>query len=101
MSLHGRSHWWALAVAVALAGCADFEPEKLRCEEAMAKIMACCPGLPRSPMVCEYQTVTTGYFPSFRFPNVECLIDPSCAELAARGVCTWALDPAAAPAVCP
>jgi hypothetical protein len=52
-------------------------------------------------MVCEYQTVTTGYFPSFRFPNVECLIDPSCAELAARGVCTWALDPAAAPAVCP
>ena len=96
------SHGVVLAGAVALAGCADFEEEKLRCEEAMANVLACCPGVTTSPVVCEYTTNGNGFpLTTYHFPNVECLIGLSCADLAARGACTWAADPAHAPAVCP
>jgi len=99
MALPGRLPWLVLAGLLALAGCDSIDGLKLRCEEAMAELLACCPGLPRSPVVCEYRESPTLPFTAL-FPNVDCLVGQSCGELAARSVCTWALDPGAS-AVCP
>lgn len=102
MMLPRRSLGVLLAGAVALSGCADFPREELRCEEAVANLLGCCPGVATSPVACEY-TSNGSSFPLtlYAFPQVECLIGLGCGDLIARGACAWALDPVHAPAVCP
>jgi hypothetical protein len=101
MTLPRRALTLVAACTVALAGCADFPEEKLRCEEAVANLLHCCPTVTTSPVACEYTNNGWGFpLTLYYFPKVECLIGLSCADLTARGACTWAADPAHAPAVC-
>jgi hypothetical protein len=93
----GRTLRLVVVGALALAGCDSIDQGKLQCEEAMAGVLACCPGLAQSPVVCEYVQTTPV---TWLFPNVDCLVGLSCAELTARGVCAWAQAPGAS-AVCP
>jgi hypothetical protein len=98
----GDRRWRAALVAaslVAASGCDSISREELRCEEAISKVMSCCPGLPASPVVCEYRQSTISPF-VFTFPAVDCLVGLSCAELQARGTCTWAASPSGGEA-CP
>ncbi len=102
MSLRQVALGMLVAGSAALSGCYDFEEEKLRCEEAMARVLACCPAVTASPMACEYTNNGNGFpLTVYYFPKVECLIGLDCAELADRGACAWAADPAHAPAACP
>jgi hypothetical protein len=99
---HGRRLAPSLASALlflAAAGCDSISREELRCEEAVSKIMACCAGLAQSPVVCEYRQSTLS--PQlWTFPQVDCLVGLSCAELQARGTCAWAAAPGSG-AACP
>lgn len=90
----GRHAFLAVVGALA-AGCESISRDSLRCEEAVAHVMECCPGLSRPPVEC----VGSGSLPFVNFPNVECLIDSSCADMQARGVCAWASAPSGK--VCP
>lgn len=102
MTLQRRFLGVVLAGVVALSGCADIHPEELRCEEAMATLLACCPAVTTSPVACEYASNGNAFpLTIYSFPQVECLIGLGCGDLVARGACTWALDPVHAPAVCP
>jgi hypothetical protein len=101
MPLHGRTLGVLLASSVALSGCADFKPEELRCEAAMANVLACCPGV-TNRVACEYTHDGNGFpLTTFSFPKVECLTELGCAELVATGACAWIADPAHATAPCP
>ena len=83
------------AIACLAAGCESIGRDELRCEEAVANIMDCCPGLAGPPVAC----VGTGTLPFVQFPDVACLLDRSCGELQAGGVCAWASAPAGR--ICP
>jgi hypothetical protein len=80
---------------LAAAGCSSITRDELRCEEAMSHLAGCCPGLAASPVAC----VGTGSFPFTAFPDVECLLDLSCEDMEAQGVCEWARTPAGK--ICP
>lgn len=82
---------WLLALA-ALAGCGAIDPDELRCEEAMKRVLDCCPGVTQSPVACEHrQSNLSPYI--WLFPRVDCLAGLSCAELQASGACAWAASP--------
>jgi hypothetical protein len=97
MANHARILRLVVVGTLALVGCESIDQGKLLCEEAMAGVLACCPGLTQSPVVCEYVQTTPV---TWLFLNVDCLVGLSCGELTARGVCAWAQAPGAS-AVCP
>jgi hypothetical protein len=80
----------ATAMALlSLAGCEPLDRDVFRCEEAMARVMTCCPGVSRSPVACEYvESPLSPYV--WTFPKVDCLVGRSCEDLRTRGACAWA-----------
>ena len=86
---------FAASFSFAAAGCSSITRDELRCEEAVAHILECCPAVASSPVEC----VGTGGLPFVSFPNVDCLVDPPCPDLQARGVCDWAQAPSGR--ICP
>jgi hypothetical protein len=78
-----------VVVVAALAGCDPLSREEFRCEEAMALVLDCCPGVTRSPVACLWtESPISPYV--HRFPAVDCIVGQSCAALRERGVCAWA-----------
>jgi hypothetical protein len=80
---------FAAAVLVALAACEPLDRDVFRCEEAIARILDCCPAVERSPVVCEYrQSALSPYV--YTLPDVDCLVGLDCTGIRARDACAWA-----------
>lgn len=88
----------ALVVIAALAGCDHLDYDELRCEEVVARILACCPSVTQSPVVCEWQQSAISPY-IYVIPQVDCLVGLDCPGLQAHGACAWAASPTTA--VCP
>ncbi|MFO0582305.1 MAG: hypothetical protein U0229_08540 [Anaeromyxobacter sp.] len=89
----------ALLALSLLAACEPLDRDVFRCEEAMARVLDCCPSVKSSPVACEYGASPLG--PHVRtFPKVDCLVGLSCAGLEERGACAWA-EAGGKDAVCP
>jgi len=72
------------AALAALPACEPLDPDVFRCEEAMARVLDCCPAVERSPVVCAYGPEQQP------LPPVDCLVGKSCAGLRELGACAWA-----------
>lgn len=78
-----------LLLVLVLAACEPLSREEFRCEEAMARVLHCCPAVERSPVACVYGE--SGLGPYVRtFPAVDCIVGKSCEALVEGGVCAWA-----------
>jgi hypothetical protein len=89
--------WLAFAAAlVAGARCEHISRDELRCEEAVAHVRGCCPGIDLGAVQCQLAGQGCG---GAAVPTWDCLIDLSCDQIQQRGVC--AATPSSAPQVCP
>jgi hypothetical protein len=75
----------------------DF-PDELACEEAVARLDACCSGFNPSLIRCEYQypdacdESDTTYYPAVTRAESECIRGLSCAEIVASQICARVLE---------
>lgn len=83
--------WLAALVAAALSACETLDRDTLRCEEAVALVLACCPEVTQSPVACVYVRSPTAPL-AWTFPKVDCLVGRSCQAIRDRGACAWAAD---------
>lgn len=74
----------------------QFRKEVLVCEEALARISACCPGVDGDAVVCDFRHESTGgcgegtrdnVDPALSVAESECVIQTSCEKLNSDGVC--------------
>lgn len=77
----------------------NFREEVLLCEEAVARLDTCCPDIDWSTVACNYRHTSTGGCtngtadfedPTFKLEESRCILDTSCSDIHARGVCTRA-----------
>lgn len=77
------------AVAIIL-GCTEggLREDAVLCEEAVARLGECCPGLDETRFSCRYKagTCSTSY-PDFTSNQGECIREMSCADVARDGFC--------------
>lgn len=77
------SLWLALAALVVL-GSGSFFEEGLKCEEAVKRLIDCCPGLRAHLFNCSTDCTS----PRFSIEASECILSLSCEDVRARGLCT-------------
>jgi hypothetical protein len=77
----------------------QFRPSVLHCEEALARLVRCCPGFDPSVVECEYffsrdegcgATTVQRVEPAFALDESQCILDTGCDDLVARQVCSRA-----------
>lgn len=83
-----------------LAGCAilvaggwagGMREDELLCEEAAARLVDCCPDFDPSALECVYSSgCGSTQYPAIPVAESECILERSCSELAARGICARA-----------
>lgn len=78
----------ALFVGQAHGGC--IERDELQCEEAVARIQQCCPGVVRRVNCESFETSCGPVNADIGVAAAHCIREASCAELVARSVCAWA-----------
>ena len=77
----------ALLVGIALS-CGEITEEELVCEEAVARLEACCPEIdPRRINCVHAQSCNAELVPVLTSRASECLSESSCDELKSRGSC--------------
>lgn len=65
---------------------------ELACEEAVSRLVACCPGFDDRGITCVFRASGDGcdsetHYPAISEPQSECIRATSCADLVAHGVC--------------
>jgi hypothetical protein len=74
----------------------NFREDVIECEDALDRLIACCPGFDASPVLCnDYYHHTSGcgssttesVAPALSQDESACIRDRSCEELVADGVC--------------
>lgn len=78
-------HLIALTVGLSL-GC-GIRQDELRCEEAVAHLIDCCPSFPHDSVSCEYSEGCSTYYPDFSVAQSDCIIAKSCDAIRAAGLC--------------
>src|SRR3954466_13664472 len=78
----------------------DFRFDVIECEDALARIVTCCPGFDPAPVLCDYRydhtsgcgsgTSTTSIEPAFTPGESRCIRDTSCDDLIAHQICARA-----------
>jgi hypothetical protein len=83
-----RSVVIAGAVLVALA-CGDLREDELECEEAVSKLISCCPpDFDPSSIQCNFDTgCGSTTFPDLDEDTSRCIRDESCDTIVSSGVC--------------
>lgn len=98
----------AVLVVLAVTGSArgevddeQFREEVIVCEEALARLVGCCPGLDGNRVLCTYRHESTGGCtdgtadyedPALSLPESRCILDMSCEDLRSRDVCGRAAE---------
>ncbi len=88
--------------AVAGDDTSNFRESVFACEEAAAKLDACCPGFDPRAIRCHYvqrysgceSAIDEGEHPAFDGAESRCIVAASCDELVARGICERAASAA-------
>lgn len=76
-----------LLVAIALS-CGSVRDDELSCEEAVARLQDCCPGIDPRRLNCEFETsCSSSNVPVVTERAAECIRARACADLEARGIC--------------
>ena len=76
----------------------NFRPDVVYCEEALSYLASCCPNFDAGAVSCQYayysgatcfdkDGVPSGYAPTFRQSESQCILDESCKTLVSTGVC--------------
>jgi len=88
-SRHGRVGIIAVIVTVAVVlSCGGIESEELLCEEAVLRVEDCCEKIDINRFNCvEDQGCLRSLTPIFNKTASECILDTSCSDLVARGIC--------------
>jgi hypothetical protein len=86
------------ALAAVLAGfvvrCAN--PVELTCENAVQRLVDCCPGFDASALECRIpMTLCGGEHTEIEGREARCIADASCDALVTHGTCSIVLDPSA------
>jgi hypothetical protein len=87
--------WLALALLFALGGgsCGEIRRDELYCEEAVSRLIDCCPGLDPRLLPCVNADGCSGSIsPSLSLRSSTCVLDRSCTALQSGGVCARAID---------
>jgi hypothetical protein len=71
----------------ALVCCAGIREDELLCEEAMAHIGQCCPGLDVAAVDCTYTSGCSTTYPALTVPQSQCIDGMSCADLVSSDMC--------------
>lgn len=80
----------------------QFREDVIQCEEAVARLQRCCPSFDGSRVLCNYYfsfdkstcgpTETRSINPALNLAESRCVIDTSCGDLVANGVCARAQE---------
>ena len=77
----------------------NFQKDVIECEEALARLAACCPNFDASRVLCNYyyyynsgcgSSTTERVSPAFSEPESDCIRNTDCETLTKKGVCTRA-----------
>lgn len=71
----------------ALVCCAGIREDELLCEEAMAHIGQCCPGLDVAAVDCTYTSGCGTTYPALTVTQSQCIDGMSCAALVSSDMC--------------
>jgi hypothetical protein len=79
---------WLVGVLVALVCCSgNFREDEVRCEDALAHLVQCCPGFDPHPVSCVFSSGCGTQYPALRVDESTCIESSSCDTLKMRGVC--------------
>ena len=87
-----RQRWPScLAAAVLLAlAVRCLRPDEMHCENAVARLVDCCPGFTAKQVSCEYVEGCGATYPAISEDDARCIAGEGCAALVADGVCAAA-----------
>jgi hypothetical protein len=71
----------------ALVCCAGIREDELLCEEAMAHIGQCCPGLDVGAVDCTYTSGCQTTYPALTVTQSQCIDGTSCPDLVSSDMC--------------
>jgi len=87
----------AVGVLVLTSGwLAGFREDELECEQAVAKLVECCPDFSTNVIECNYATgCGSTTYPALSIDQSQCIGDLSCSEIVANKICERArfVDP--------
>lgn len=91
-SVTHRRRWPSfLAAAVLLTLAARcLRPDEMHCENAVERLVDCCPGFTARQVSCEYLEGCGVSYPAISEDDARCIAGASCAALVADGVCASA-----------
>lgn len=81
--------------------------DEIHCENAVARLLDCCPTFPRVDGYCDYSEGCGTTYPTISESDATCIARSSCAELVENGVCDRAAtapppsDQVPGPDLCP
>lgn len=61
--------------------------DELHCENAVARLRACCEGFDPGPGYCEYAEGCGVTYPTISEDDAACIVATSCGEIVAAGIC--------------
>ncbi len=79
-------------VVLALYACGTMREDEQSCEEAVSRLIGCCPGFDANQVSCQYSegcTSDSDQFPAITVLDSECIRDRSCEQLRG-GICARA-----------
>ena len=81
--------WWRLGFVLLMAVPATqcLREDELECEEAVKRLMDCCPGFDVNAVQCTYVDVCGVSYPDLTPSESVCILDSSCSELVSNKVC--------------
>jgi hypothetical protein len=82
-----------LLMGAFLAMTGAIREDELKCEQAVARLVECCPGFVASNLECVYGSgcIATQY-PAISMSESDCIVDLSCDELVDAKVCERAMN---------
>lgn len=87
----GRHRLWrgllATVALVTLTGGFGIERDEFQCEQAVARLVDCCPGFDAGSIVCSAGGCGQQRYPDLTVHGAECIIGASCADLQSSGAC--------------
>ena len=84
-----RGHGVVVAAGVLLAVLAlrCIRGDEIQCENAVVRLLDCCPTFPQIEGYCDYSEGCGVYYPTISESDARCIARSSCEDLVANGVC--------------
>lgn len=94
---------FGLVLVITLGHCYGLREDELRCEEAVAHLLDCCPGFDPQSVSCTYSTGCGTHLPELTIEESRCIDRTTCATILGSNICQRAAAKAGStgPQVCP